>query len=347
MVKSEPASVNLRKKDQLRICLTEDVEAHGISTGFERYYFVHQGLPEVDAADIDLGINLLGKRLRTPIIVSSMTGGTEEARVINRNLATAAQERGLAMGVGSQRAAIEKPSLAGTYQVREVAPDILLFANLGAVQLNYGYSARQCRQAVEMIEADALILHLNPLQEALQGGRETNFSGLVAKIARICDELPFPVIVKEVGCGISPQLAEKLAQAGVAAIDVAGAGGTLWSEVEALGAPTATARKIARAFSSWGIPTAEAIRMVRPFVGNIPCIGSGGIRTGIDAAKALAMGARAVGIAGPVLKMAAVSAEAVINYLTEIEEELRLVLFCLGLSSVAQLPGTPLLVERK
>lgn len=347
MIKSNSSPVGLRKKDQLRVCLSEDVEAHNIRSGFERYYFIHQGLPEVNASDIDLGINLLGKKLKAPIIISSMTGGTEEAGAINRHLAEAAQRMGLAMGVGSQRAALENPSLAGTYQVRDVAPDILLFANLGAVQLNYGYSLKQCRQAVDMIGADALILHLNPLQEGLQAGGETNFSGLLAKIEKVCDELPCPVIIKEVGCGISPQIAEKLARSGVAAIDVAGAGGTLWSEVEALCVPTEKTRNIARAFSSWGIPTADSLKAVRQIVKDIiPCIGSGGVRTGIDAAKALALGAAAVGIAGPVLKMAAISAGAVVDYLTEIEEELRLTLFCLGISTVVQLRDTPLLIRR-
>ncbi|MBI4330093.1 MAG: type 2 isopentenyl-diphosphate Delta-isomerase [Chloroflexi bacterium] len=347
MTRPEQPLVNVRKKDQLRVCLNEDVEAHHITAGFDRYSFVHQGLPEVNAADIDLSLNLLGKKLAAPIIISSMTGGTEEAGAINRNLALAAQRLGVAMGVGSQRGGVENPSLAHTYQVRDVAPDILLLANLGAVQLNYGYSMKQCRQAVEMIGADALVLHLNPLQEALQTGGETNFGGLLAKIERICDELPVPVIVKEVGCGICLQAAEKLAAAGVAAIDVAGAGGTVWSEVEALCVDTDLARNVARAFASWGIPTAEAIKTVAGGIREVPCIGSGGIRTGVDAAKAIALGAAAVGIAGPVLRMAAISAEAVVAYLSEVKEELRLALFCLGKTRLEQLRGTPLLVKRE
>ncbi len=338
-----PAAVNLRKKDQLRVCLSEDIAAHNISTGFEHYRFVHQALPEINAADIDLGVTLLGKRLRAPIIVSSMTGGTEEAGVVNHNLAAAAQQLGMAMGVGSQRAGLEMPAVAGTYQVRDVAPDILLFANLGAVQLNYGYSVTECRRAVEMIQADALILHLNPLQEALQQGTETNFRGLLGKIEKVCHELPCPVIVKEVGCGISPQVASRLVNAGVACIDVAGAGGTVWSEIEALCLETEISRNVARAFSAWGIPVAESIAGVARVVGRIPVIGSGGIRSGIDAAKAIVLGATAVGIAAPVLRPATVSSQAVADVLIEIREELRLCLFCLGMARVDELRGSPLL----
>ncbi|MBI2934462.1 MAG: type 2 isopentenyl-diphosphate Delta-isomerase [Chloroflexi bacterium] len=347
MPKLKLPAVNLRKKDQLRVCLDSDISAHGITTGLERYSFVHQALPEIDARHIDLSVDLLGKKLKAPIIISSMTGGTEEAGIVNRNLAMAAQRLGLAMGVGSQRAGLEAPSVAPTYQVRDVAPDILLFANLGAVQLNYGYTVAECRRAVEMIQADALILHLNPLQEALQQGEETNFRGLLARIEAVCRELPCPVIVKEVGCGISSQVAEKLIGAGVACIDVAGAGGTVWSEIEALCLETETARNVARAFSSWGIPLAESIKMVARVAGTVPVIGSGGIRTGIDAAKAIALGASAAGVAAPVLRPSTLSAEAVADVLVEIREELRLCLFCLGMKTVRELKGTTLLVEKK
>ncbi len=294
--KREAHVVNLRKREQLRVCLEADVEAWDISSGFDRFYFIHQSLPEIDAGDIDLTTTLLGRRLKAPIIISSMTGGTPESRRINQNLAMAAQKMGLGMGVGSQRAGLEDEALAATYRVRDVAPDILLFANLGAVQLNYGYSLKHCQRAVDMIEADALILHLNPLQEALQKGRETDFSNLLVKIEKICRFLPVPVVVKEVGCGISVPIAQKLVEVGVAAIDVAGAGGTLWSEVERLCLRTKRQKNIASAFSSWGIPTAESIRAVAAVAKATPIIGSGGIRTGIDAAKAIALGADAVGM---------------------------------------------------
>ncbi len=338
--------VSTRKKNQLNVCLREDVEAHDVSAGFDRYYFIHQALPELNIGDVELSIVLLGKRLNAPIIISSMTGGTEEAGRINRNLALAAQKMGFGMGVGSQRAALEEPSLADTYQVRRVAPDILLFANLGAVQLNYGYSLEHCRKAVEMINADALILHLNPLQEVLQTGGEGNFGGLLTKIEGICHSLPVPVIAKEVGCGISADVAKKLIEVGVAAIDVAGAGGTQWSEVERFCVQTEKEKNIARAYSSWGIPTAESIKMVTQVARGVSIIGSGGVRTGVDVAKAIALGADAAGIAAPVLKAASVSHEAVIEFLEEIEEELRICLFCLGTAAITQLKGSPKLMEK-
>lgn len=339
--------VSTRKKDQLRICLQEDVESRDIRTGFDDYYFIHQALPEIDAKNIDLSTFFLGKQLKAPLIISSMTGGTGEAYEINRNLAIAAQKMGVGLGIGSQRAAIEDRSLAGTYKVRDVAPDILLFANLGAVQLNYGYSLKQCQAAVEMIEADALVLHLNPLQEVLQrGGTEANFSGLLVKIEKICRTLTVPVIVKEVGCGISGDVARKLIDAGVSAIDVAGAGGTLWSEIERLSLTSGKGHNVARAFSSWGIPTAETIKMVSKISWSTPLIGSGGIRNGIDIAKSIALGADVAGIAAPALKEAAISEGSVINLLSELLEELKICLFCLGMPSIKQLKGSPLLVKK-
>src|SRR4051812_2046544 len=222
-----------RKADHIRICLEEDVSGHGISAGFERYRFVHQALPEINLRDVGTTLELWGRRLKVPLLISSMTGGTPRAEEINRNLATAAQELGLAMGVGSQRAALERPELAPTYQVRKYAPDIPLFANIGAVQLNYSYGLDECRRAVDMIGADALILHLNALQEAVQPEGDTDFGGLALKIEQVCRALDVPVIAKEVGWGISGSTARLLWNAGVAAIDVAGAGGTSWSQVEA------------------------------------------------------------------------------------------------------------------
>jgi len=216
-----------RKADHIRINLEEDVRS-GLTTGLERYHFTHQALPELDLARVETQQALFGKTLRAPLLISSMTGGTEAARLINRTLAAAAQAAGIAMGLGSQRAAIEHPELAHTFQVREVAPDILLFANLGAVQLNYSYGLDEFRRAVEMIQADALVLHLNALQEAVQPEGDSNFSGLLKKIEAVCRALPVPVIGKEVGWGISEQAARQLASAGIAAIDVAGAGGTSW-----------------------------------------------------------------------------------------------------------------------
>jgi isopentenyl-diphosphate delta-isomerase len=320
---------NQRKTEHLRISLEKDVRFRNLTTGLERYHFVHQALPEMNRGDIDLSTTLLNKRLKAPLIISSMTGGTEEAETINRSLALAAQTHGLGMGVGSQRAALEEPGLTHTYQVRGMAPDILLLANLGAVQLNYGYGIEHCQRAVEMIEADGLILHLNPLQEALQPEGNTDFSGLLAKI--------------EVGWGISEQVARRLADSGVAAIDVAGAGGTSWSEVEMHRADSQTLRRIAATFADWGIPTAESIQMARQGAPELTLIASGGIRTGVEAAKAIALGADAVALATPFLQPATVSPAAVGDKIREILEELRTAMFCAGAGNLQELKSVPLL----
>ena len=248
-----------RKEDHIRINLEEDVGFDRLTTGLEQYRFIHQALPELNLADIDLSTSFFGKPLRAPLLISSMTGGTERAQMINRTLAEAAQAAGIAMGLGSQRAALEDPRLAETFRVRPIAPDILLLANLGAVQLNYGYTVDDCRRAVEMVEADALILHFNALQEAVQPEGETNFAGLLGKIEAVCRELDVPVMAKEVGWGFSQEAARRLAEAGVAAIDVAGAGGTSWSQVEMYRADTDARRQVAATFRDWGIPTAASL----------------------------------------------------------------------------------------
>ncbi len=336
---------NQRKLDHLRICLEEDVQPPSSASGLGQYCFLHQALPEIDLEEVDLSTTLLGKGLSTPLIISSMTGGTREAERINLNLAQAAQETGVAMGVGSLRAAVEDPSLAHTYQVRRVAPQILLFANLGAVQLNYGYGLDQCRRAVEIIEADALILHLNPLQECLQPDGNTNFSNLLRKIGEVCGRLVVPVVVKEVGWGISKNVAEMLESAGVAAIDVAGHGGTSWSEVEKHRALNERMVRIAQSFADWGISTAESIEMVRQGAPNTTIIASGGIRTGVDIAKAIAIGAHAGGLATPFLKPATVGPEAVVDKVEEISEQLRIAMFCIGAKNLEELRDTPMLLK--
>jgi len=333
-----------RKADHIRINLEEDVRS-GLTTGLERYHFIHQALPELDLARVETQQTLFGKTLRAPLLISSMTGGTEAAGVINRTLAAAAQATGIAMGLGSQRAAIEHPELAPTFQVRAVAPDILLFANLGAVQLNYSYGLDECRRAVDMLQADALILHLNALQEAVQPEGDSNFGGLVKKIEAVCRALPVPVIGKEVGWGISEQAARQLASAGVAAIDVAGAGGTSWSQVEMYRAQTDSQKRVAAAFIDWGIPTAPSIQNVRRAAPHLPVIASGGLRDGIDIAKCLALGASLGGMAGPLLKAAAVSVEATTETIAEIVRELRITMFAAGAGTIDQLQKTPLVMR--
>ena len=340
---SDAAQTEARKLDHLDIVLNRDVAAKGVTTGFERYFFEHEALPELHLDEIDSSLTLFGKRLAAPLLISSMTGGADAARAINLALAEVAEALGIAMGVGSQRAAIEAGHLADSYQVRRVAPSLLLFANLGAVQLNYGYGVDEARRAVEMIEADALILHLNPLQEAVQAEGDRDWRALLGKIGFLAHTLPVPIIVKEVGNGIGPATARRLVDAGVAAIDVAGAGGTSWSEVEAHRQPDPFRRQLAHTFAGWGTPTALALRQVRAAVPpEMPVFASGGIRTGLDVAKALAMGATLVGSAAPLLTAAVTPGEALRSHFELLLESLRIAMFCAGAGSLERLRRTPL-----
>lgn len=334
--------ISRRKADHIRVNLEEDVQS-GLTSGLERFRFEHRALPELDLRRLDLATPFLGRSLAIPLLISSMTGGTEAAHRLNLALAEAAQARRVAMGLGSQRAAIEDPQLAFSFQVRRVAPDILLFANLGAVQLNYRYGPDECQRAVDMAEADALVLHLNALQEALQPEGDVDFSDLLTKIGRVCRALPVPVIAKEVGWGISGSDARRLADVGVAAIDVAGAGGTSWSQVEMHRAQNERQARLAGAFVRWGIPTAEAVVQVRRALPGIPLIASGGLRDGIDLAKCLALGADVGGMAGPFLKAAAISAQAVVETIDQAAAELRVVMFATGSRDLASLRHATLL----
>jgi isopentenyl-diphosphate Delta-isomerase len=326
-----------RKAEHIRICLESDVQFQTQSSGFDRYRFSHSCLPELDYQDIDLTTKLLGKQLGAPILISSMTGGTQQAKEINYRLAEVAQAYGLAMGVGSQRVAIEQPDVADTFQVRKVAPDILLLANIGAVQLNYRYGIAECLRAVELLEADALILHLNPLQECIQPQGDTNFKGLLDRIATVCQQLPVPVVVKEVGNGISAEMARQLITAGVSGLDVAGAGGTSWAKVESERAKTALQRRLGETFGDWGIPTTECITTIRQIAPTIPLIASGGVRNGLDIAKAIALGADVAGLALPFLQAADLSTAAVAELTQILMAEIQTVLFCTGNANLATL----------
>ena len=328
------APIDQRKADHIKINLEEDVRS-ALTTGLENYRFIHEALPELDLKRIDTSLNLFGKKLNSPILISSMTGGTAEAETLNLRLAEAAQECGLAMGVGSQRAAIEHSEQASTFQVRRVAPDILLFANIGAVQFNYGYGIDQCRKAVEMIQADALYLHLNPLQEAVQDAGDTNFEGLAKKIEAICTQLEVPVIAKEVGWGISERTAKLLSNCGVSAIDVAGAGGTSWSQVEMHRAPDEFTRQLAATFVGWGIPTAESILNVKKAVYDMTIFASGGIKDGLDIAKCIALGATLGGMAGKFLKAAAISTENVIEMMKLTKRQIEVTMFAAGTANLS------------
>ncbi len=326
-----------RKAEHIRLAL--DASNQAGRCFFDDYAFEHRALPEIALDDIDLSVEFLGKRIDAPLLVSCMTGGTEVAGEINRNLARAAEDRRIALGVGSQRKAIEDPLQAASFQVRDLAPSIPLLANLGAVQLNYGYGIAECRAAVEMIDADALAFHLNVLQEAIQPEGDTDFSDLLPKLGEIARELEVPVIAKEIGCGISGDTARALAEQGIRIIDTAGLGGTSWARIEARRADDV---EIGELFVDWGVPTPVSIQEVAAVPG-VTVIGSGGIRNGLDAAKAIALGAHLVGTAYPLLKPATVSAEAVIERVGRIVDELRIAMLCVGTRTIDELRRVDLL----
>jgi isopentenyl-diphosphate delta-isomerase len=329
-----------RKSEHLRIALEESVSPEYAFAGFDRYRFQHLALPEIDLAEVSVRTEFLGHTLAAPLLISSMTGGTPAAAPINQRLAIAAQSFGLALALGSVRAAIEDSALIPTFQVREWAPDVLLLCNLGAVQLGYGYGYDECMRAVEITQANALVLHLNPLQEALQPGGNTRFSGLLAKIEGLARSMPLPIVVKEVGWGISGDVAKQLINCGVAAIDVAGAGGTSWSKVESLRTQDESRKRIAADFRRWGIPTAESIRQVRHACPGTPLVGSGGVRSGIDLAKAIALGADIGGVALPLLRAASESQDALDVETRRFVEGLRITMFCIGTPDLRSLGAT-------
>ncbi|TLS37572.1 type 2 isopentenyl-diphosphate Delta-isomerase [Pseudalkalibacillus caeni] len=330
-----------RKTEHIRICLNEDVEGKNITTGLEKYRFKHNALPEIDFKEINLGTSFLSKQVKAPFLISSMTGGTKVARNINQRLALLAESHGWAIGVGSMRAAIEEESLADTFEVRKYAPTIPVLANLGAVQFNYGYGTEECMRAVEMIEADALILHLNSLQEVFQPEGDTNFGNLLTKIEEIAAKLPVPVGVKEVGMGINGLSAKKLMDSGVKFIDIAGAGGTSWIQVEKFRANEPIRNLAADAFSDWGNPTAECLEEVKQYRNQIEIIASGGMKNGVEAAKALALGANMVGFGRSLLKPAVDSDVTLLEVqMDRIEFELRTAMFGIGADSIEQLVNT-------
>lgn len=333
-----------RKADHLQINAERDVGSKGRSSGFERFAFVHNALPEIDFSDVDASTTFLGWRLRAPLLISCMTGGTPAAAAINQTLARVAQAHGLAMGLGSGRAALESPASLQTFDVRAIAPDVALLVNLGAVQLNAGYDASDCMRLAELLHADAIVLHLNALQEALQPEGDTCFRGLLSKIERVCARSTLPVIVKEVGWGIAPDAVRALFDAGVAAVDVAGAGGTSWSEVERFRADRPWRAGVAGAFAGWGIPTAECIRGARAVAPAEPLVASGGIGSGLEVAKAIALGADLAGVAGPFLRAAAAGDAAADDLARVIVETLRVAMFALGARTLLDLRNTPRLV---
>jgi isopentenyl-diphosphate delta-isomerase len=324
-----------RKLEHLLLCKNCNVE-YRKKTGFEEVELVHKALPEVNMGEIDLSVDLLGKKLDSPFIISAITGGHPAAKQINRELARAANILNIGMGVGSQRAAVTNPELVSTYTVvREEAPSAFLIGNIGCQQIELA------EKSVEMIDADALAVHLNPLQESIQPEGDVDATGHVDAIKEMTQNLEIPIIAKETGAGIKAQDAITLEKAGVSAIDIAGAGGTSWAAVETYRAQD---RTMGNAFWDWGIPTAASTVEVCQSV-NIPVISSGGIRSGLDAAKALALGANAVGIALPLLKEAYSGYQAVVNKINKYNEELRVAMFLVGASNIAELGKSDLVIK--
>ncbi len=328
---------NHRKLEHIRI-LRADPESDRRMRHFDAVRLRHRALPETDLEAIDPSTEIMGKRLRFPLLISSMTGGDHElVRKINRRLAEAAEETGVAMGVGSQRVLFTHPESRDSFALRSVAPTALLFGNLGAVQLNYGFGLDQARAAVEVLEADGLYLHLNPLQEAVQPEGDTRFAGLIDRMGEVAATLGRPVIAKEVGAGVSVDDAALLRDAGVRWIDVAGAGGTSWSRIEHHRQPESDADALGLLFQDWGLPTPLALRELRAFDPGLDLIASGGIRSGLDMAKAVVLGARLAGLAQPFLEPAMQGTREVVRVIERLRREFVTTMFLLGCSTLDDL----------
>ena len=326
-----------RKLEHLLICENYDVEFKNKTTGFEDIELIHNVLPEIDKKDIDLSTSVFGKKLDSPLFITAITGGHPTAKNINKQLAVAAENNGIALGVGSQRAACEHPELIDTYSiVRENAPDCLLVGNIGAPQLSLA------EKAVEILDADILAIHLNPLQESIQPEGDLDARGYLDLIGQITDSVDIPVVAKETGCGISGESARALVGAGVDYIDIEGAGGTSWAAVETYRAED---RYLGEIFWDWGIPTAVSTVEVVNAV-DVPVISSGGIRTGLEAAKAIALGADAVGMALPFLKNSA-SQEQLNKFIERFNDSLRIAMFLVGANSIDELKQSSLVIRGK
>lgn len=332
---NDPAPIRRRKQDHIEICLDgEEAAFRGRGNGLDAWALIHDALPELDLEAIDLSTDFLGHHLRLPLIISSMTGGGRDSARLNRVLATGANEIGCAIAVGSQRAMLEDRSLAAGFRIREFAPDVPIFGNLGAAQLNRGYGVDACLRAVEEIEADGLFIHLNSLQEALQPEGDTDFTGLVDKIARLAADLPFPVLLKTCGNGWSERTVRKLVGSPVAGIEASGAGGTSWARIEARRGEDPGAEAL---FGDVGESTAESILAVRHSLPHLPLIASGGLRHGVDVALALALGADLAGLARPLLQAAEGGEERLVERLEAIGRELQIACFYCGTARVDEL----------
>jgi isopentenyl-diphosphate delta-isomerase len=333
--------INQRKMDHINI-VADDPAIDRRKHFFDRIHLIHRALPELNLADVDPSTKFLGKQLAFPLLISSMTGGSGEELVkINRNLALAAEAEGVALAVGSQRVFFSDEKAAESFELRRHAPTAVLLGNLGAVQLNYEMDSSDCEAAVKLLDADGLYLHLNPLQEAVQPEGDTDFSGLRNKIGVIVQSLQQPVIVKEVGAGISATDVEHLLAAGVRYIDVAGRGGTSWSLVESRRSEDPGLGEL---FGDWGIPTPAALQRLKPYRHKMTLIASGGIRSGIDMVKAMILGASLCGMARPFLDPAQGSADAVREVIRRIKREFTTAMFLLGTGKIEDLFGNEELI---
>lgn len=332
-----------RKLRHVEVCLHGPVEYQTRTTGFERFDLPYRALPETDLNSVDLRTTFLGKPLRAPVFIGAMTGGAALSGTINRNLAVAAETLGVGLMLGSQRVMLEHPEASASFQVRPVAPTALIIGNIGVAQLNRGYGRGELERAVREVGADGLALHTNPLQEAFQPGGDFDFRGLTAKLGKIVPELTFPALLKEVGHGLSGAVAKGVADAGFAALDVAGAGGTSWARVESL----VRYGEVRHAeLAEWGIPTADALQELRQALPTTPLVASGGVRSGLDAAKAFALGAQVVAVARPLLAPALESPEAVMGWLEAFIWELRVAMHGAGAATLEQLGRVQLLPRR-
>jgi isopentenyl-diphosphate delta-isomerase len=335
--------IKQRKKEGIDIPLQKNVQAKTTSTYLEYVRLVHNALPEVDYDDIDTSMTFLGKRFSAPIIIDSMTGGTDEATVINGRLGELAEKYGFGMGLGSQRAGLKSEELAATYSIaRKNAPNAFLIANIGGAQLSKGFTVDEAKRIVKMIGANALVVHLNPLQELVQPEGEPRYKGVLAQISELAKTIDVPLIVKEVGAGISKEVAIKLEMANVSAINIAGAGGTSWAGVEKIRAESLKddlKKHLGEMFWDWGIPTAASLIEVRRAV-KLPLIASGGLRNGLEVAKCVALGASMAAMAYPFLQTAAQSRESLFAFADAILAELKSTMFLVGAKNIAALASS-------
>lgn len=338
--------IHLRKSEHIQYSLSEASLSKKIN-GFDQYEFNHRALPELNFSEIDIRTDFFQQSLSTPFLVSSMTGGVELAGKINQRLAEAAEDQGWILSLGSTRIMLESEQHRESFQLRAVAPTVPIIANIGAVQLNYGVTVADIRNIIEWTDANALVFHLNSIQEVIQTGGDTDFSQLLDKMEQVIKQLDIPVGVKEVGFGIDGETAEQLHDIGMSFIDVAGAGGTSWSQVEKLRSNDAIKKEAAEAFADWGIATTACLEQIREKKLSNKIIASGGIRNGHDAAKAIALGANHVGYAREVLKPAMESTEAVVKWMETRELELKMVMFGVGSRTMEDLMETNRLIKRK